>query len=1042
MSDFKHRSNIIGTFAQHRVAANLLMIIMLMCGIWALIYLNTQFFPSYTLEKINVRVVWQGASAEDIEDGVTNRVEETLRTQENLRELTSTSAEGVASVTLEYESGTDMSRALDQVKEKIALIRDLPTDIEQPEITRVTIYDRVARLMIWSEHDARALPALAQRFERELLDRGISSIEINGLAEQEIAIQLDIEDIQQMSMPLNQLGQQIAQLSSEIPAGNINRDQLSQQLRSPDKLKHVSEYEELPLNINGGTIRLGDVADIVRRSRENQTTISYKGYPAIELRLSRIEGFDSLKSARILEDWLNDTQPTLPPGVGIQVYDQRWQYIIQRINLLLENGFTGLVLVIAILFFFLRGPVAFWVAVGIPVSFMAALACLYIFGGTINMVSLFGLIMALGIIVDDAIVVGEDAMTHYQMGEPPLSAAEGGAWRMFAPVLSSSLTTISAFVPLMMLGGFIGKLLFAIPMVIICVIIASLIESFLVLPGHLRYSFERMKSAGELTGLRKKIETGFDHFRDHTFRGWVEKCIGNPWHTLMIIFAVVIFTIGLLAGKRIPFTFMPQTEASLISANIQFTAGTPRTVVKAYLATMEKALDDLDKEYPGLILLYSSRLGENLTSHGGSSQKGDRYASILIELVASDERDIRNPQFIKMLRSRVKQPAALENLLISSRQAGPGGRDLTFQLTGPSPEKLKQAAEELKEVLRHTRSVFGVDDDMPYGQNQLIFQLNAQGKALGLTTQEIGRQLRAAYDGYVVQIYQDGYDEIEVRTILNNEQRNGFTLLESLPIILANGQQAALGTLVDFKHQRGFEILRHEKGKLAVEISADIDETQGNANEITQNILLSTLPQIAAKYHIEFSATGNAADQAETFKEMKIGSLYALLLIYLILAWIFSSYGWPLVVMAIIPFAIIGAILGHWITGINLTILSMFGLFGLAGIVVNDSIILVTFYRHLRKEGMPREQAIVEASVRRLRAVLLTSLTTIAGLIPLLFETSLQAQFLIPMATSIAFGLGFSTVLVLILVPLLLNFYESLFDDKSSSEKLQDQYAR
>lgn len=1026
MTEFRHRSNLIGVFAQHRVAANLLMIMMIMSGVWALLHLNTQFFPSFTLETINVRVVWRGASAEDVEDGLTNRIEEALRTQENLREITSTSAEGIASITLEFESATDMSRSLDQVKEKVALIRDLPEDIEEPEITRVTMYDRVARVLVWSEHDARALPAIVQQYERELLDRGIANIELDGLQELEIAIQLTIEDLQEMSMSLDQLGRQIGNLSSEAPAGNINRDRLSQQLRSPEQFKTVDDYSRIPISAQGNTLLLRDIADIERRERDNETSITYRGHPAIEMRLLRIEGHDTLESARILDQWLADTMPNLPPGIGIKVYDQRWQYIQQRINLLLENGFTGLVLVIAILFFFLRGPVAFWVAVGIPVSFMTALAALYVAGGSINMVSLFGLIMALGIIVDDAIVVGEDAMTHYQMGEQPLSAAEGGAWRMFAPVMSSSLTTISAFVPLMMLGGTIGKWLFAIPLVVICVIIASLVESFLVLPGHLRHSFERIQRNEKAGGRREKIEQGFEHFRNGRFRHWVQKSINHPWLTLMIAFTVVIITVGLLAGKRIPFTFLPTTESSLISVNIQFTAGTPRHIVHDYLSGMEKALDQISDEHPGLIQLYSSRLGQNLSSHGRSTQKGDRYASVMIELIDSDERDIRNPAFISMLRDSVPHPPALENLLITSRQAGPGGRDLTLQLTAQSAPQLKAAAEELADVLRNTPAVFSVEDDMPYGQTQLVYELAPQGKSLGITTQDIGRQLRAAYDGYIVQIFQDGYDEIEVRTILSDEQRNGFTILESLPIILPNGEQAALGSLVNFKYQRGFEILRHENGRLAVEVSADIDESQGNAHDITQKFLADVLPEIASRHNVGFEAAGRAADQQETLGEMIIGSFYALALIYLILAWIFSSYGWPLVVMAIIPFAIVGAILGHWLTGINLTILSLFGLFGLAGIVVNDSIILVTFYRHLRKDGMPRREAIVEASVRRLRAVLLTSLTTIAGLIPLLFETSLQAQFLIPMATSIAFGLGFSTLLVLFLVPLLLNAYESM----------------
>ena len=1034
-TDFKHRHNLISLFAQHRVAANLMMIIMLMSGAWALIYLNTQFYPDSTLELVNIRIAWRGASAEDMEDGITNRVEESLRTQLHLRELTSTSAEGIASISLEFESGTDMSQALDQIKEKVALIRDLPADIEEPEITRVTRYERVARMLVWSEYDARALPHLVHEYERQLLDRGIAHIELIGLEEQEVAIELNIQNMRAMSLSLNQLGQHIAASSLESPAGNINRQYLSKQLRSPGQLKTVDQFGDIPITANGQIVRLGDIANIERRSRDKQSTVSYHGFPAIELRLSRLEGKDSLESAEILENWLAETRPTLPPGIGIKLYDQRWQFIQQRINLLLENGATGLILVIIILFFFLRGPVAFWVAVGIPVSFMATLAVLYLAGGSINMISLFALIMALGIIVDDAIVVGEDAMTHYQMGEPPLAAAEGGAMRMFTPVMSSSLSTVAAFVPLMMLGGFIGKLLFTIPLVIICVILASLVESFLVLPGHLRHSFTHMHRKNEVSPLRVKIDTWFDDFRHRRFRQWLTISMAHPWQTLAVALMVSFITLGLLFSQRIPFTFLPATESSLITVNAQFAAGTPRHEVNVFVTHMESALDDLSDKYPELILLYSSRLGQNISRHSGSSQKGDRYASTYIELSPSDQRDIRNPEFIRELRGKLKLPANMENLNIASRRPGPSGRSLTFRLSGQSAQQLKLAAESLSERLRNEPAILSIDDDMPYGQAQLVFELSPQGQALGITTQDIGQQVHAAYDGYLVQVFQDGYDEIEVRTILSAEQRNSFTNLESLPILLPNSEQAPLGSLVTFKHQRGFEILRHEAGRLSVEVSADIDESLGNANEISKTLENSFLPSIASRYNIQYETAGQAADQQETFADMAIGSLYALALIYLILAWVFSSYGWPLVVMAIIPFAIIGAILGHWITGINLTILSLFGLFGLAGIVVNDSIILVTFYRRLRQEGMVRQEAVIEASVMRMRAVLLTSLTTIAGLTPLLFETSLQAQFLIPMATSIAFGLGFSTLLVLFLVPLLLNAYESFFDKSADGQQ-------
>jgi multidrug efflux pump subunit AcrB len=1028
MRPFQHRGNILGVFAQHRVAANLLMIIMILSGVWALNRLNTQFFPDFTLETINIRVVWRGASAEDIEDGVTNRIEESLRTLEDLRKITSTSAEGVASITMEFETGADMTRALDKVKENVALIRDLPSEMEEPEITRPTQFERVATLLVWGENDEKAMRRLVHQFERELLERGIARVDITGLQEQEVAIEIPAETLQSMSMSLDDIGQRIAGLSQDFPSGNLGQQSLTRQLRSPGQRKLVTDFEALALTVPAGAVQLGDIAYIERRARDDEVSVMYQGIPAIEMQLMRTESADSLESAEILRQWFNETEPGLPEGVNIRIYDERWQYIQQRINLLLENGLSGLVLVVIILFIFLRGEIAFWVAVGIPVSYMATLAVLYLTGGSINMVSLFGLIMALGIIVDDAIVVGEDAMTHYQMGEPPLSAAEGGAWRMFAPVISSSLTTVSAFVPLMLLGGFIGKLLFAIPLVIICVIIASLLESFLVLPGHLRYTFERMHRLTGVHDSRRKLEEGFEYIREHFFRPLVNVAIDSPWKTLSIVAAFTIITLGLLISGRIPFTFLPSPESSIITANIQFTAGTPRHVVREQVGRMEKALQTLDEENPGLIMMYASQLGQGAAAHASAGRKGDQYAGIRVELSPSDERQIRNPDFIKRWKALFATPPEIESLVISSRRAGPSGRDIALQLTGQRPQVLKQAALELAEAMRAIPGVYAIADDMPYGQEQLIFQLNAQAVALGLSVQEIGQQVRAAYDGYLVQIFQDGDDEVEVRTLLPRYQREGFSNLEVFPIILPDGAAAPLGSLVTFHSERGFEILRHEDGRLAIEVSADVNEKIGNANRIMNNLLDNVMPDLAAKHGISYKTVGRAADQAETFAEMRTGSLYALALIYLILAWVFASYGWPLLVMAIIPFAIIGAILGHWLMGLNLTILSFFGLFGLAGIVINDSIILVTFYKHLRAEGMPSREAIAEASVRRLRAVLLTSLTTIAGLIPLMFETSLQAQFLIPMAVSIAFGLGFSTLLVLLLVPMLLNGFEARFE--------------
>ncbi|MCB1744493.1 MAG: efflux RND transporter permease subunit, partial [Gammaproteobacteria bacterium] len=456
---------LITVFARHRVACNLLMTLMLLAGLWALDKLNRQFFPNFELDFVTVGVTWTGASPEDVESAVTNVLEEELRTVDGLRKLTSESYEGRARLILEYDEGTDMGSAVDQVKERVALIRNLPADAEEPEISKVVRYEPVARLIVHGPDDLERLRPLARQIEEELLRRGIAQVRFVGLPEEEIAVQVSAAMMHELSLSLDDIANRIAARSRDIPAGNIGRDDVTRQLRALDQQRREVDFEQLPIisDANGRLLRLGDIASIERRPKQGQAELLYKGRPAIELRLNRTETSDSLEAAQALQDWLREDRPKLPRGIEVRVYDETWQLIWERIELLLRNGGSGLLLVLLVLFAFLNARVAFWVAVGIPVSFMACLGVLYLVGGTINMISLFALIMALGIIVDDAIVVGEDALAHFQQGDTPLQAAELGAQRMLAPVVSSSLTTIAAFLPLMLVGGIIGNILFDIP---------------------------------------------------------------------------------------------------------------------------------------------------------------------------------------------------------------------------------------------------------------------------------------------------------------------------------------------------------------------------------------------------------------------------------------------------------------------------------------------------------------------------------------------------------------------------------------------------
>ncbi len=1021
------QASVIGFFAHHKVAANLVMILMLIGGLFAVQRMNVQFFPNFALDIVTVRVVWSGASAEDVENGITEPLEQRLKSINNLYRMSSTSAQGIASITLEFREGSDPVMALDEVRQQVDEFRNLPKEAEKPQISRVARYDTVARVLLSGDVSADELRRLAWRYERELTARGIDRVDVIGLPKEEISIEIPAHRLESLGLTIEDIGNRIARDSTDLPAGLIAQRDVARELRALEQRRTPHDFADLPL-LSGDTVlvRLGDVATIRREARPSTLELSHEGKPAVELLLQRAETGHSLKAARIFEQWVNDTRPTLPPNLSMTVYDEAWQLIDERIDLLIKNGLGGLVLVVLLLYLFLPGRVAFWVAFGIPSAFLAALAVLYGVGGSINMMSLFALIMALGVIVDDAIVVGEDAYAHYRNGESPLHASEGAGKRMLWPVLASSLTTVAAFLPLMMVGGIIGNILFDIPLVMICVILASLVECFLVLPAHLRTAFLR-SGDGPLDRLRARFDAGFEQFRDGPFRRLSTLSVTHRGTTLSIAAAVLILAIGLLAGGRLNFTFFPTPEAQTLYANATFVAGTPRQDVERFLGQLETTLAETEQALGGALLHTAViRQGGTLGEGATGNLSGDQFGSVFVELSSPDRREVRNSQFIDEWKSRIVLPPGLESFTLTQRQSGPPGKDINVRLTGHDPMRLKAAAENLAATLRTVPGVTDTQDDMPYGRDQLIFSLTPAGRALGLSTQDLGRQLRAAYDGQLAQIFQDGPDEIEVRVRLPREDRERLASLADYSIRLPDGRFVPLASVAQFRDNRGFEALRHAQGLLAVEISAEIDRSLNNANNVRKALNEDTLPRLARDYGIAYSFEGRAADQRETMEDMRYGLLLGLALIYIVLAWVFASWGWPLVVMAIIPFGLVGAIFGHWIMGIDLTILSLFGLFGLSGIVVNNAIILVSFFKEQRHKGLNVNEALVQASCLRLRAVLLTSLTTIGGLAPLLFERSLQAQFLIPMATSIAFGLAVATVLVLFVIPALLSLHESL----------------
>ena len=1017
------RTDLLGTFVHHPVAANLFMLILMLAGFFAVSRLNVQFFPNFNLDFVNVRVEWRGAAAEDVEEGITTPLEQKLKTVSGIKHITSTSSQGISSISIEFKEGTDPITAVDEVKQAVDQFRNLPQDAEPPEVSRVIRYEPIARLLL-SGGSLPELRHLARQFETELLARGIDKVDLLGLPDEEIAITVPARELERLGLTLDQVATRLAQTNRDLPAGKIGEGEVQREVRGVNLRKDPRDYQDLPVVTESGSrVELGQVAQITRGARDNSLFLDVGGQPAVELLLKRSENGNSLKAAEVFQAWLKDARPKLPPNVQIQVYDEQWSLIEDRIGLLVSNGIQGLIIVFFTLLLFLNGRVTVWVAMGIPTAFLATLAVVWLVGGSLNMISLFALIMALGVIVDDAIVVGEDAYAHYKMGEDPMYASEGGARRMFWPVIASSLTTVAAFLPLMLVSGPMGKILGDIPFIMICVLVASLVECFFILPAHLRNTFIR-GAKDSLHPTRARLDGAFERFRDGPFRRAVTAAVEYRGVTVVAGFTILILAVGLLAGGRVKFTFFPTPEPQMVYANATFASGTPRAQVDAFLEQMRLSLEATEKSY-GTKLIQQAVVRAGALSGDQNPRQGDQFGSITVELTPSEARDVRTETFIKDWQARIRVPAGMENFVVVPRRQGPPGGDLVLRMAGRDAHTLKLAALEVQASLRQIPGLYGIEDDMPYGREQVVFNLTPAGEALGLTLDDLSRQLRAGLDGRLVQLFQDGPEEVEVRVRLPESERASLALLERMTVRTAGGDWVPLTTVARWTTRQGFEALRHAESQLAVEVNATVNSAVANSNEVMAGLVDATMPRLVEKYGIQWSFQGRAADQRETMADMKVGTLLGLSLIYLVLAWVFGHYGWPLIIMLAIPFGLVGAVTGHWLMGIDLTILSMFGLFGLSGIVVNDSIVLVEFYRHQRDKGLAVKEALVSAACLRLRAILLTSLTTIGGLSTLMAETSLQAQFLIPMATSITFGLAFTTVLALLWLPAMLSFYES-----------------
>ena len=1010
-------------FIQHRTAANLIMFLMLAVGIVALGNLNRQFFPSFDVEVIGINVNWRGATAEDIDTNIVQPLEPELRTITNVKKVSSNSYEGLGQVEVEFAFGTDMQKALADVESAVAQV-DFPEESETPRIIKYEFYDNISKLVISGPFDLMALRDVAKDIKEDLQRLGVDRILITGLPDAIINIEISQHELARLGLSLTSISQALNQATQDIPAGSLADGAL--RVRSLGQIKTAKEYEDIEIQISadGSRTTLGDIATISEDVLAPATLLTRNGNPAVQLTFQRGRANDSLAINAVVQDWLDDYRTRAPQALVIEQYDVRAVLISERINLLVTNGAGGLLLVIGVLFLFLSMRVAFWVAAGIPVAFLATFGVMLALDQTINMISLFGLIMALGIVVDDAIVIGEHAeYLRQHRGLPMADAAALSATRMGPPVICAMLTTVAAFLPLFLVKGIIGVIIAAIPMVVVAVLIASLIEVFFVLPAHLAHFGGT--GAVKTSGFRYHFDRGFDAFKNGAFRQLVEIAVNWRYATLALSIAMLMLAFGMLAGGRVGFVFFTSPEADIAYGNITMAPGTSRSQTEAMLKIVEdaavRAEEKLTEGKGGLIRFQVGMVGANASDEpAGADNATDILAGVIVELLTADQRDVRIDDFLRAWEEGITPIAGLERLTIRAPRGGPPGRDMDVRLMGDDLEVLKAAGAEVETLLKAVPAASGVAENLSYGAEERIIRITPYGQALNLSVTEIGNQLRAALEGAEAGRFPRGDEEVTVKISLPDDETLTDNIGEVL-IITPNGGYVPLKEVARVENRLGFSVVRRQDGFREIAIQGDLDTRVISTPEALAIVEAEGLKDIAENYNLRYRFDGRDQEQAEAFGDMGTGAVLALLCIYVILSWVFSSWALPLAVMAMIPFALIGAVLGHYVMGLTMTILSMFALIALAGIVVNNSIILVaTIERRLEESEGDRFKAIISGTIDRLRPVFLTSVTTICGLSTLMFERSLQAQFLIPMATTIVFGLAITTLLVLFVVPSML----------------------
>ena len=1014
-------------FTRHRTAANLLLVLMLAAGIAAIPNMRAQFFPDVVVDSVNVTIGWSGAGAEDVDAAIVQIMGPTLQAVEGVTNIEARAREGSARFSMEFETGWDMSRATSDVQDAVDSVTNLPDDIDEPQFRRSNWADRVTNVVITGPVAVEQLARFADEFTARLFAEGITRTTIQGIASPEVTVQVPTRNLIQHDISMADIAQAIGAAVSTDPTGEIASG--AARVRAGAERRSAEDIAALPVRAlpDGTQLTVGDIATVTEGAVDRDRAYFVGENPAIAVRVDRSERGDAIDIQNKVQRVADDMVLNLPQGSSIDLVGARAELISGRLQLLVKNGLLGLAMVVVLLFLFLNARTAFWVSVGIPVAMLAAVGFMWAIGLSFNMISLFALIITLGIVVDDAIVVAEHAdWRARELGESPPEAAENAATRMAQPVFAASITTILAFGALILIGGRFGSLISDIPWTVIAVLIASLIECFLILPNHMYHAIAGGAKERWYDWPSRQVNKGFRWVRETLFRPFMNLVVLARYPVLAGLVALLAIQGGNLIRGDLPFRFFSAPETGSITGNFAMTNSATREDTLAVMRELQRATDvvveRLEAEHGVNPLLYA--LAEIGGNSGRSLAVADerepfQLGAISIELVDADARPFSSFEFASMLQDEVRNHPRLEEFSFRSWGQGPGGDNLSVDLSGASTARLKEAAEALQAALAPFAEITGLEDNLPYDKEELILRLTPQGQALGFTEDGLARVLRHRLGGIEAATFPDGLRTGSIRVELPETDRTA-DFLDSMLMRASSGQYVPLADIVSVESRQGFSTILRENGVRVVTVSGELSEDDpGRAREITRELRENILPDLESEFGIETRLSGQADDEAAFMSDAMFGLILCLLLIYLTLAWVFSSWLRPLVVMAVIPFGLIGAFYGHVQWDMALTIFSIVGLIGMAGIIINDSIVLVTTVdQYARDRGLI--PSIVDAACDRLRPVLLTTLTTVLGLSPLMFERSTQAEFLKPTVITLVYGLGFGMVLVLLVVPALL----------------------